>query len=276
MARVERRDKEPQPEEKKDGGSNISRRDFLIGSGSGIAGLIIGGVVGKSLSPAAPAAEPAVPVAQAPAAGETVAVAAEPKAGHMLFFDPLQCTGCMLCAVACAEHWSALYYPEQTKNMINLEFSRIRPTRFQYVDVVSVCQDCKLEVWAEGSDRSPCEEVCPEEAIKHIPEGEGKPGYYGMGYKWIDRDKCLGADKCWRCAEICEDQFGMGISFDPIEKKAAACSRCGGDPQCVKACPEPLALQFKPVGRNGRFHSFKPADYGELVYRKAFNTIRSL
>jgi anaerobic carbon-monoxide dehydrogenase iron sulfur subunit len=280
MARVERRDKEPQPADKKEPGGSISRRDFLIGSGTGIAGLVIGGVVGRSIAPtAAPVSEDpaALPVAQAPAAaGETAPAAVEYKAGHMLFFDPLQCTGCMMCATACAEHWSALYYPEQTKNTVNLEFSRIRPTRFQYVDVVSVCQDCKLFPWAEGSDRSPCEEVCPEEAILHIPEGEGKPGYYGMGYKWIDRDKCLGADKCWRCAEICEDQFGMGISFDPIEKKAAACSRCGGDPQCVKVCPEPLALRFMPVGRNGRFHSFKPAEYGELVYRKAFNTIRSL
>ncbi len=277
MARVERRDKEPKPEEKKDGSKSISRREFLIGSGTGIAGVIIGGVVGRVSAPAVPAEAPSVaPVAPAPAAGEAAAVAAEPVAGHMLFFDPLQCTGCMMCAVACAEHWSALYYPEQTKNMVNLEFARIRPTRFQFVDVVSVCQDCKLEVWAEGSDRSPCEEVCPEEAIYHVPEGEGKPGYYGMGYKYIDPEKCLGADKCWRCAEICEDQFGMGISFDPIEKKAQACSRCGGDPQCVQACPEPLALRFMPVGRNGRFHSFKPAEYGELVYRKAFNKIRSL
>jgi anaerobic carbon-monoxide dehydrogenase iron sulfur subunit len=275
MTRVERRDKEPEPEEKKEGGQKISRREFLIGSGTGIAGLIIGGVVGNQI----PKAEPEVtePAPAAPAAGEPAAEAeAVALAGHMLFFDPVQCTGCMMCAVACAEHWSAFYYPEQTKNTINLEFARIRPVRFQYVDVVSVCQDCKLEQWAEGSSKSPCEEVCPEEAIYHVPEGEGVPGYYGMGYKYIEPDKCLGADKCWRCAEICEDQFGMGISFDPIEKKAQACSRCGGDPQCVKACPEPLALQFKPVMRNGRFHAFKPAEYGELVYRKAFNTIRSL
>jgi anaerobic carbon-monoxide dehydrogenase iron sulfur subunit len=278
MAQVERRDKEPKPEEKKEGSPSISRREFLIGSGTGIAGVIIGGVVGRVSAPAAPAEAPAAaPAAEAPAAAEPAAAAAvEPVAGHMLFFDPLQCTGCMLCAVACAEHWSAFYYPEETKDTVNLEFARIRPTRFQYVDVISVCQDCKLEVWAEGSDRSPCEEVCPEEAIYHVPEGEGKPGYYGMGYKYIDAEKCLGADKCWRCAEICEDQFGMGISFDPIGKKAQACSRCGGDPQCVKACPETLALQFKPVGRNGRYHSFKPAEYGELVYRKAFNKIRSL
>jgi anaerobic carbon-monoxide dehydrogenase iron sulfur subunit len=276
MARVERRDKEP---EKQEPGASISRREFLIGSGTGIAGLVIGGVVGSQAFPkqVETAAEP-VPQAAAPAASAPgavpVAAASEPKTNHYLHFDPQQCTGCMSCAVACAEHWADYYHPGL--DTVNLEFSRIRPVRFQYVDVVSVCQDCKLEPWAEGSSNSPCEEVCPEGAIYHLPEGEGAPGYYGNGYKFIEAEKCLGIDKCWRCAEICQDQFGMGISFNPITKKAQACSRCGGDPQCVKACPEPLALRFLPVGRNGRFHAFKPADYGSLVYRKIFNTRRTL
>ena len=180
----------------------------------------------------------AAPAGQAPVATAAPGTTAEIKylAGYTLVIDPVQCTGCMKCAQACAEHWSTELFPEQTKNTVNLEFSRIRPMRFQYVDVVNVCSYCQLMDWAEGSKQFPCEAVCPEKAIITIPEGEGKPGYYGMGYKWIDREKCLGLDKCWRCAEICEDQFGSGISFDPIEKKAQACSRCGGDPQCVSFC----------------------------------------
>lgn len=275
MTRVERRDKEPEPENKPENGTSVSRRDFLIGSGTGIAGLVIGGFIGREFPRTS--ATVAGPDVAAPTTGEEpVTEVSEAKAGYTLVFDPTQCTGCMLCAVACAEKWSAELYPEQTKDVVNLEFSRIRPVRFQYVDVVNVCANCALEPWAEGSDLAPCEAVCPEEAISKIPEGEGKAGFYGMGYKWIDRDKCLGADKCWRCAEICEDQFASGISFDPIEKKAQVCSRCGGDPECVKACPEPMALRFEPLARNGRFHAFKPADYGELVYRKVFNKIRSL
>jgi Fe-S-cluster-containing hydrogenase component 2 len=97
-----------------------------------------------------------------------------------------------------------------------------------------------------------------------------------MGYKWIDREKCLGKDKCIRCAEICEDQFASGISFDPIEKKAQSCSRCGGDPECVKVCPEPLALQFIPAMRNGRFHAQHPTAYAELLYRKMYSARRTL
>lgn len=278
MAQVERRDKQPEPqEEPKEKGPGISRREFLIGSGAGVVGLVVGGVIGREAFPKqAPAPEAPAPAA-APAAeagGEAAEVVYQ--AGYRLVFDPVACTGCMLCATACAEKWATELYPEETKNMVNLEFSRIRPMRFQYVDVINVCQYCNLEEWAEGSGDFPCAAVCPEGAILTVPEGEGKAGFYGMGYKWIDREKCLGADKCWRCAEICEDQFASGVSFDPIEKKAQVCSRCGGDPECVKACPEPLALQWVPVQRNGRYHALRPTEYAELLYRKMYNVRRHL
>ncbi len=220
MTPVERRDKEPEPseeqEEQKDEGGGITRRELFIGAGAGAAGLVVGGIVGSQVIGKPAEAPPAV---EAPPVEEEVAEAVEAKAGYTLVFDPYRCTGCMKCAVACAEKWATELFPEETKDVVNLEFSRIRPTRFQYVDVVNVCSYCQLEPWAEGSDKFPCQAVCPEDAIVTVPEGEGKEGYYGMGYKWIDSEKCLGADKCWRCAEICEDQFGSGISFDPIPLK---------------------------------------------------------
>jgi Fe-S-cluster-containing hydrogenase component 2 len=273
MTQVERRDQKPEPQEEpqeKQGG--VTRRDFLVGAGSLVVGGVIGGVVGTQIAPEAPLVEEPEP--EAPPEEEAAEV--EYKAGHTLVFDPYQCTGCMKCSVACAEKYSELLFPEDTKNMVNLEFARIRPMRFQYVDVVNVCTYCSLEEWAEGSSDFPCAEVCPEDAIHTVPEGEGEESYYGMGYKWIDRDKCLGADKCWRCAEICEDQFASGISFDPIEKKAQVCSRCGGDPECVKVCPEPLALQFVPVMRNGRYFANQPTAYAELLYRKMYQKRREL
>lgn len=281
MTRVERRDKEPEPtKEPQNTGGKISRREFLGMTGTGIAGLVIGGIVGREAFPkqAAPAEAPAAaPAAQpaAPAAGEAPA-AAEPKAGYTLVFDPVQCTGCMKCAVACSEKYGAYFHPEETKNTVNLEFSRIRPMRFQYVDVVNTCHYCELMDWAEGTNEFPCQAVCPEDAILTVPEGEGEATYFGMGYKWIDQEKCLGVDKCWRCAEICEDQFASGISFDPVSRKAQVCSRCGGDPECVKACPEPLALQWVPAGRNGRFYAQTPTAYAELLYRKMYNVRREL
>lgn len=274
MTQVERRDQKPEPkEEPQEKKNTVTRRDFLVGAGSLVVGGVIGGVVGAQVAPKAPAVEEAAPVAEEPVAeGEESPY----KAGYTLVFDPVQCTGCNKCAVACSEKYSEFLHPEETKNTVNLEFARIRPMRFQYVDVVNVCNYCNLEEWAEGSTDFPCAEVCPEDAIQTIPEGEGEEGYYGMGYKWIDRDKCLGIDKCWRCGEICEDQFASGISFDPIDRKAQVCSRCGGDPECVKACPEPLALQWVPASRNGRYFANHPPAYAELLYRKMFNKRRVL
>jgi Fe-S-cluster-containing hydrogenase component 2 len=193
--------------------------------------------------------------------------------GMTIMIDPTKCTGCLNCALACAEKWAAEYFPEQTKNVINLEFSRIRPMRFQLVDVVNICQDCRLEQWAEGSKKAPCDQVCPQAAINVIPEGEGKSGFTGMGYLDVDRDLCIGLDLCGRCLEICEDQFASGVSFDPIEQKAQICSRCGGLPVCVDACPEPLALQFYPKMVNGRSHAQPPSDLAESLYNRIYDTL---
>lgn len=262
----------------------ISRRDFL--RYATLVGLSVGAA--EALAACAPKPTPQVvekevtrevPVTQVVEKVVTAtpeeAPPAEALAGHMLVFDPVQCTGCLACAVACAEKWAAEIAPEQTKNTVNLEFSRIRPMRFQYVDVVNVCTHCRLQAWAEGSDKAPCQEVCPEDAIITVPEGEGKPGYTGMGYLTVDRDKCLGIDACGRCLEVCEDQFGSGISYDPIERKAQICTMCGGDPACVKACPE-NALLFVPVQRDGRCYAQTPEAYAELLYRKIFNKRRDL
>jgi len=93
MAQVERRDKEPEPQkEQQETGANITRRDFLVGTGSGIVGLVIGGVVGREVlaKPVPEVVAPEVP------AEEEVAVEEEgPKAGYTLVFDPYHCTGCI-------------------------------------------------------------------------------------------------------------------------------------------------------------------------------------
>jgi carbon-monoxide dehydrogenase iron sulfur subunit len=276
MTQVERRDKAPeQKPEEKGPEKKVNRREFLVATGTGIVGLAVGAAAGSQLFPRTVEKTVEVPAQPAaPAAGEAAAPTA--LAGFTLKFDPYQCTGCMKCAQACSEKWAAELFPAETANTYNLEFSRIRPMRFQYVDIANVCNDCKLLPWAEGSEEAPCAQVCPQKAIVTVPEGEGKAGLTGMGYKTIDRELCLGLDKCWRCAEVCEDQFASGISFDPIEKKAQICTRCGGDPACVKACPEPLALQWYPIMRNGRFFAQPPAPLAELNYRKMYNVRRTL
>jgi len=195
---------------------------------------------------------------------------------HTLVIDPAKCTGCLSCAMACADKFMQEIAPEAAQDTINLEFSRIRPMRFQFVDFVDVCQHCELIEWAEGSRKHPCETVCPTGALHTVPEGEGKPGYTGGGYMSVDRKKCLGIDMCGRCLEVCEQQFGSGIFFDPLEGKAQVCTRCGGDPACVRACPEEGALRFIPVLVNGRYYANTPDEAAEMLYRKMFNQGRDL
>lgn len=255
----------------------IGRREFL--RYTSLLGLSLGAAEALASCAPQPTTEPTPTAAPpTPTAGLAPLPVAEKeaKAGHMLRFNPAVCTGCLLCAVACAEKWATEYFPEETKDVVNLEFSVIRPMRSQYVDVVNVCTYCNLIAWAEGSDKFPCQQVCPEDAIITVPEGEGKEGFYGMGYKMIDREKCTGLDLCGRCLEVCEDQFGSGISFDPIEKKAMVCTMCGGLPACVNACPEPTALQFVPLMTNGRYFANQPEAYFELMYMKLFAKRRDL
>lgn len=281
----ERRRRRQEEEEKPE----ISRRSFFGYAGAGVVGAAVGVVAGKELFPKTvevpvevaaecPKTEcpPCETAEAAPAAAEAVEAESPYKSGYRLVFNPYQCSGCMRCAMACSEKWSTYLFPEETKNSYNMEWSRIRPMRFQYVDILNVCQDCHLIEWAEGTADAPCQTVCPQGAIKMYPEGEGEAGYYGMGYKWVDRDACIGLDACGRCAEVCEDQFGSGISFDPIEGKAMLCSRCGGDPECVKHCPEPLALQWLPALENGRYYAYNPVDAAKLQFRKLYGTVKEV
>ena len=209
------------------------------------------------------------------AADRAAAAEGQAKSGYTIIINPNKCTGCLSCAEACAEKFMPEVDPEGAKQSINLEYARIRPMRFQYVDFVNVCQHCELIKWAEGSDHHPCETVCPTGALHTVQKGEGQKGLTGMGYMTVDRQRCLGLDNCGRCLEICEEQFGSGISFDPKERKAQVCTRCGGDPACVKACPEG-ALEFIPVLVNGRYYAQNPDDAAELQYRKLYNKARDL
>lgn len=56
----------------------------------------------------------------------------------------------------------------------------------------------------------------------------------------VDEERCTG---CGFCAAACP--WGV-ITLDPVTGKALKCDLCGGDPACVKECPE-NALRFLDV-----------------------------
>lgn len=197
----------------------------------------------------------------------------EPKAGMMLYIDYENCTGCKICELACAKHWQDKISPDA--DTINLGYSRIQTGRYQFIDTVTNCRYCQLYEWAEGTSNFPCAEVCPVNAIKTVPEGEGEEGYSGLGYKKVDRDLCMGLDDCGRCLEICEEQFGSGMIFDPDEELAQVCTRCGGDPVCEEACTND-AIQFEAPMNNGRYFAHPPEQQAELLYRKIYDKRRDI
>jgi len=190
----------------------------------------------------------------------------EPQANGFLYIDYRLCTGCMLCALVCAERNIERYAPELAKDTINIEFAVIRPMRFQYVDIPVVCGQCSLYEWAEDTNLPPCAYVCPYEALS-VNE---------MGYLEVDRDKCAGIEVCGKCLEICEEQFGSGIFFDPIYKKAMVCDMCGGLPKCVEECPENALKFYAPRILNGRYWVERPERWAELIYAKLYEWRRKI
>jgi len=190
----------------------------------------------------------------------------KPQANGFLYIDYRLCTGCMLCALACSERNIKRYAPDLAKDTINIEFAVIRPMRFQYVDIPVVCGQCSLYEWAEGTNLPPCAYVCPTKALS-VNE---------MGYLEVDRDKCLGIETCGRCLEVCEEQFGSGIYFDPVYKKAMVCDMCGGSPECVEACPEDAIKFYAPRILNGRYWVERPERWAELVYAKLYEWRRKI
>ncbi|RLG87979.1 MAG: 4Fe-4S dicluster domain-containing protein [Thermoprotei archaeon] len=125
---------------------------------------------------------------------------------RVLILDPLKCTGCRICELACS------YI---SRKSFNPAISRIRViTWFEKgISIPIYCQQC---------DPAPCLEVCPTGALYRDSE---------TGVILWNKDKCIG---CKACIAICP--FGA-IFYDPKEKLITKCDMCNGKPLCVELCP---------------------------------------
>jgi DhnA family fructose-bisphosphate aldolase class Ia/Fe-S-cluster-containing hydrogenase component 2 len=120
------------------------------------------------------------------------------------------CTGCLMCEIACSEYHghggNPLYSVVRIKSPEQLSVKR----RYQHTPLhCTLCNQCV--------------EACPEGAL-HIADGM---------VKW-DKDKCQGHGKCF---EVCP--LGV-VAWDTPNGSGAPlfCDHCGGDPQCYAVCPE--------------------------------------
>ena len=123
-----------------------------------------------------------------------------------LHIRPELCTGCLQCELACSFEHEGVFNPSLSRIKV-FEFEHGRHT------VPYTCTQC-AEAW--------CMKACPTGAIKIDAM---------LGAKLVVESACVG---CKACTLACP--FGT-IEFNPVSGKDEKCDLCGGNPQCVEACP---------------------------------------
>ncbi len=134
----------------------------------------------------------------------------------ILAIDYSKCTGCHLCELACAMKHYGVVNPYLARLTVLTQPE-------SPISVPSICMQCRDAV---------CARVCPVNAIKYDEES---------GAYVIDEAKCIG---CLECAYACP--YGA-ISIDG-RGEVIKCDLCGGDPECVKVCPNE-ALIYGPANK---------------------------
>jgi Fe-S-cluster-containing hydrogenase component 2 len=126
--------------------------------------------------------------------------------------DPDKCVGCNICEYACSFKKEGVFNPTK---------SRIRAIRVNsLINMAIACRKC---------EDAPCVIACPKEGVLVQRLWDG--------LITVNEEECNG---CGWCIEACD--FGA-ITLHPEKKVAMVCDLCGGEPECVKWCPEE-ALQL--------------------------------
>jgi Fe-S-cluster-containing hydrogenase component 2 len=142
-----------------------------------------------------------------------------PAVGHVVI-DREACAGCSTCEAVCALSHEGMVSPHLARLRIiddYLEGHRIDGY---------VCEQCP---------DPQCLHACPAEAI-HIDRETGA--------RVIDPQECNG---CKICMAACPQSPNSAISYDAVRDVCIKCDLCGGNPLCVKFCPE-AALSFLQEG----------------------------
>lgn len=130
--------------------------------------------------------------------------------------DEGKCVGCLACVVTCLDH----HYPAHAADAVPPRRYRktVRPSGYTRYETYSCCH-CK---------NAPCAAACPVGAIRKDASG------------WVltDRNACVG---CGACLSACP----FGIPQMGHDGKMVKCDGCGGQPNCVKICPNG-ALRVQP------------------------------
>jgi Fe-S-cluster-containing hydrogenase component 2 len=123
-----------------------------------------------------------------------------------LLIDPVKCTSCLQCEMACSFEKEGVFNPAK---------SRIKIFEFEHGAraIPYTCTQC-AEAW--------CLHACPVEALARNPFTNAVE---------VAESICVG---CKVCTIACP--FGT-INYNQDSGKVQKCDLCGGDPECAKACP---------------------------------------
>ena len=140
--------------------------------------------------------------------GETVS-------GRRLRVIEERCVGCRICELACSmAHRGGGFNPRSALIRVesNREMGLNKPV--SHIDYPCICRQC---------EPAPCAEACPAGAFDTNA---------ALSIRLIDQEVCTG---CEQCLGACPR--GM-VLMDTETGKAGKCDLCGGEPLCVRYCPE--------------------------------------
>ena len=138
----------------------------------------------------------------------------------VLDFEPKKCVGCRLCEQWCSIHHFGVVNPAKAC----IRIIRHHETQIDYAVYCRQCVDAA------------CIKSCKFDALTRDPETLAII---------VDNEKCTGCRACIRKCPYASP------SMYPGEKYVIICDLCGGDPQCVKHCPE-QAIQYPERHKSDR------------------------
>lgn len=133
----------------------------------------------------------------------------------MLTFIPERCANCRICSAVCSLKYVGQIKPSAAAIRLNRQGHFTDPEAL-------FCDQC-----AEAH----CVASCPEGALQKDAQGV------------VQFNEAL-CTSCLDCIESCSK-----VAYDPESRRVVICNLCGGEPLCVKWCPEKaLELNSKKNG----------------------------
>jgi len=179
----------------------------------------------------------------------------------MIVVDFNKCTGCRTCETACSSFNNKVdVNGKELPGLGNPASANIRVYPYNPdVDVPVTCLMC---------EDAPCIEACPVE-----PDPQTKRrALFREGRLPVlhnDLDRCIG---CGSCAEACRTKRVRAIIPNrETNKPERMCTLCGGDPQCVKHCPNE-ALSYIVEGTPGHHYGFSPDEVAKALTELWYKT----